>query len=178
MIYKTVGKTLFLMTLSLLPLLSVADTSSDNAITNASNCIRPLPGAFEGACKARVGMNIEHSPFGLHKWIVCQQEKRGWGSGGYGDAVFFSDLIPEWEREIEANLFTLSELLTKDYRRRLMREQKQWQVAKQRAIELRSKKPNTPGTMHMAINSVTEMRFSERRAIELACRVEKLTSQK
>jgi len=106
------------------------------------------------------------------------QEERYWGSGGYSDAVFFSELIPEWEREIDAHLATLNKLLGKRDRQILLNEQSAWQQARLRAADRRSRMPRPEGTMYMVSAAIIAMDFPERRALELGCRVEILSPPK
>jgi hypothetical protein len=138
-------------------------------------CPRPAAGTTLGACAARAGVtNWESSPLPLHRWIACVQAQKQLPSGGYGDAVFFSYLVPEWEKEIAVNLRTLNDLLSSNDRRALDREQKEWTLARERARVRGSKRPLPEGTLYLALSAASALDIPSERAIELACRIEKL----
>ncbi len=151
-----------------------ADDSATTDPDKANACVKPDPGSYEGSCDARVGLPVEQSPHPLHKWITCLQEKRGWGSGGYGDAIFFKDLVPVWEQEMAEYLRILSGLMGKKDKKELEKEQMAWEEARATALKRRWERPRPEGTMHMALAAVDELEFPERRALELGCRIEKL----
>lgn len=149
-------------------------------------CTRPQPGTYAGACAARESDDYarkfqfdlyysSRSQFGFYEWIGCLEEKNHVPSGGYSDAVFYTELIPEWEKEIDANLLALQSLLSKRGRASLQREQQQWILARERHFQRRGKQPQGEGTLNMARNSAHALDFVEKRAVELACRVEKFS---
>lgn len=138
-------------------------------------CPRPEPGTVTGSCAVRKYPELsETSPYPMLRWVTCLQSSFGLPSGGSADAVFFSDVVPEYEKEIEANLKTLDQLLAEKDRAVLHREQRQWEAARQSAADRRSRRPTQPGTMYMASSAVAALDFPQRRAIELACRIEML----
>jgi hypothetical protein len=143
------------------------------------DCPRPPPGTVSGACEVRdSGFKLtEESPFPFARWVTCLQRKLGLPSGGYGDAVFFSDLISEWEREIDANVRTLKEMLSRKDQAALEHEQTGWQIAREEALERNAARSHPEGTMYMAFAAVQAEAFPQARAIELACRVEKLSAK-
>lgn len=143
---------------------------------SVTKCKRPPPGTVSGACEVRdQGYQLtEESPFPFIRWKACLQSEFGLPSGGYGDAVFSSDLVPEWELEINTNLLALNKILSKKDKLALEQEQEAWQLARIQASKKRANRPSPEGTMYMASAALQEEIAPQERAIELACRVEKL----
>lgn len=137
-------------------------------------CTRPVPGSYLGSCDARKGIEVEKSAHSMHKWITCMQEERGWGTGGTSDAIFFSELIPEWEVEINAQLSVLDTLLSPKDKKALHKEQQAWERARAREIAKKARQPSRDGSMYRVFESIDSLDLPERRALELGCRVEKL----
>jgi hypothetical protein len=153
-------------------------TAHAGGFSEVSACKRPEPGAVEGACAVRAypELNIA-SPYAPLRWMACLQSELHLPSGGYGDAVFFTDLIPEWEKEIEANLLSLERILSGKDRKILKNEQQTWLDARKRAAIKHSKQSQPLGTMYLMFGAAAELSYPESRAIELACRIEKLTAK-
>lgn len=140
-----------------------------------SECQRPEPGTVAGACAVRSNPEIhEQSPYPMLRWAACLQKSLRLPSGGSRDAIFFRDLASEYEIEIEANLKTLEKILTEKDRKALKHEQLRWVTAREQAGGKRAKEGMPAGTMYQVFSSATALTFPEDRAIELACRVEKL----
>jgi hypothetical protein len=89
--------------------------------------------------------------------------------------VFFTELIPEWEKEIASNLTSLNQLLSPKDRQALAREQQGWEAARRRAKPKPAKRIRQEGTMYLALGAADAVSIPEARALELACRVERLS---
>jgi len=158
-----------------LSLASSAEETVDLQAKYAPACSRPPPGMVQGSCEARTGLEVDKSPYGLHKWITCLQEARHWGTGGMPDAIFFSELIPEWEKEIAVNLVALTPLLSKTDGKYLLIEQRTWERARERNVQKVQQGPRQLGSMYRVSESLLALGLPEQRALELACRIEKLS---
>lgn len=101
-----------------------------------TDCPRPPPGTVSGACEVLTqGYELtENSSLPFIRWAACLQRELGLPSGGYGDAVFFSELLPEWEREIDANLLALRKSISSKDQVALESEQESWQLARKKAM--------------------------------------------
>ncbi len=157
---------------------SAADPADPNTSLEQSACVRPAAGDYAGACDARQAntyADLAASPYTFYRWMGCRQSEQGLPSGGYGDAVFFSEMVPEWEREIDALLPVLRKFLNAANRAYLETEQSTWEKARARADARRFDQPLQPGTMYIAIAAFNQMEIPEKRAVERACRVEKFS---
>ena len=160
--------------LAILLLVCGADVCASELLLVAE-CQRPSPGTVSGSCSVRQSPELtDQSPFPLLRWAACVQTALHLPSGGSADAIFFSGLAEEFETEIAANLKTLDQTLSKRDRKSLKHEQHQWEMARQRAASKRARNPLPDGTMYMMFGASTALSFPEDRAIELACRIEKL----
>lgn len=173
---KSAGLLIRILT-ALVTWLCCAATGAED-FSKISGCPRPEPGSVAGSCAVRKYPELtEKSPYAPLKWMACLQNALHLPSGGYGDAVFFSDLVPEWEKEIGANLRSLETVLSERDQKVLKEEQRAWEAARKMAAEKRAKEPSQEGTMYLMFGAAVEMSYPEDRAIELACRIEKLTSK-
>jgi hypothetical protein len=162
-----------------LMLLVYVNSYAARGLLDEPTCVRPKSGLYKGACQARASTEFEQSPYySLFNWIVCLQNKGHGSGGGMGSAIFFSELIPEWEKEIDAHLISLNKLLSKRHKKQLWKEQQVWEAARTRALEKKSREPLQQGTMYMVFRAFDVMEFPLRRALELGCRVEKLMNNK
>jgi hypothetical protein len=158
-----------------------ADETSSFAEFTA--CQRPPPGSVAGACEIRnkraSGAMIDnwHSPYVIHKWWACLQDAQHLPSGGMRDAIFHTQFIAEWKREIDANLATLRTILSAKHREELDMEQKAWERALERWQSAQQTSPQPMGTMYLMFSAGSESGFYSDRAIELACRVEKFSRE-
>jgi len=159
-------------------LLACGVEASASDLLLVTECQRPMPGTVTGSCSVRRFPELQdQSPFPLLRWASCVQAALHLPSGGYGDAIFFSNLASEFETEIEANLQTLDRVLSQKDRKSLKHEQHQWELARQRATDRRARNPLPNGTMYLMFGASTALSFPEDRAIELACRIEKLQAK-
>jgi hypothetical protein len=146
---------------------------------SSPDCLRPAPGDFRGACEVRATSPelSGESPFALIRWAACLQSKFGLPAAGNIDARFFSELTLEYETEIDANIKTLDTLLSPGDRIALKREQQAWRLAQDKAEAKWSKQSTSDGSLYRVYSSIDRLVPAENRAIELACRVEKLQAK-
>jgi hypothetical protein len=167
-------KSIFLVLLIAVSAALAAETSEPEE-ASPTPCVKPEIGMYEGACAARVGLQVNKSPYALHKWMACRIDRGESGMGGYSTAVFYSELAEDWENEMNYYLSALQQLLSKKHVADLQEEQRRWTLARERWHQRQSEAPSQEGTMYMALSAGDEASSFEARALELGCRVEKFT---
>jgi hypothetical protein len=145
-------------------------------------CRIPKPGNFTHSCQALTADldHIKRSQHALDRWASCELEKKGLPCGCTADIIFFSDLVPIWEKELSLYLKSLGSREGFD-RKKLESEQKIWLLQRQKKEEELHRDNDQEGSYWGIQITFGRLELLRNRSLELGCELEKSvqrTSQK